>query len=104
MPTTYERLVAAGAPAIREPYFYRITETNEGNLRIQVRKQLPRFGSTQVGPSGFVQIHDARGRVNPGPVLPRLVAEARAIVAASQNAIAIRDEADDLLGDAKPNS
>lgn len=45
MANTYERLVAAGAPAIVEPRFYRIHENYKGGLRVEVRERNPRQGS-----------------------------------------------------------
>lgn len=47
MANTYERLVAAGAPAIVEPEFYRIKPDayNDGALVVEVRKRKPYRGS-----------------------------------------------------------
>jgi len=42
---TLDRLVAAGAPAIAEPYFYRIAFTEAGDLSVQLRERRKLFGS-----------------------------------------------------------
>lgn len=46
MANTYEKLVAAGAPEIVEPRFYRIAEDyRNGELIVEVRERLPYKGS-----------------------------------------------------------
>lgn len=51
MATTYERLVEAGAPAIVEPLFYRVSEyiTNGRGIAIELRERKPRGGSRVLG-------------------------------------------------------
>lgn len=47
MANTYEKLVAAGAPAIVEPLFYRISENPiDGDLTVEIRERKPYKGST----------------------------------------------------------
>jgi len=46
---TMDRLVAAGAPEVVEPHFYRIAHTEEQNLAVELRVRRKRFGSDRVG-------------------------------------------------------
>lgn len=48
MANTYEKLIAAGAPAIVEPLFYRISESPIGDrdLTVEIRERKPYKGST----------------------------------------------------------
>jgi hypothetical protein len=43
---TYEKIVAAGAPAIVEPLFYRIFELHDQTLVVEIRERRPYKGST----------------------------------------------------------
>ncbi|UYL87649.1 hypothetical protein SEA_VRESIDENCE_45 [Arthrobacter phage VResidence] len=46
MSNTYEKLVNAGAPAIVEPLFYRVSENSvNGSIIVEVRERLPYKGS-----------------------------------------------------------
>jgi hypothetical protein len=46
MANTYEKFVAAGAPAITEPLFYRVHEDyGTKNVIVEVRERLPYTGS-----------------------------------------------------------
>lgn len=49
MASIYDRLVAAGAPEIIEPHFYRISETLNGAVRVELRKRNTYNGSTVLG-------------------------------------------------------
>ncbi|WGH21405.1 hypothetical protein SEA_EMOTION_56 [Arthrobacter phage Emotion] len=50
MANMYERLVAAGAPEVPEPYFLRIRESEMGYaaLEVQLRQRLPYGGSERI--------------------------------------------------------
>ncbi|WVX87898.1 hypothetical protein SEA_BERRIE_47 [Arthrobacter phage Berrie] len=45
MVNTYEKLVAAGAPAIVEPLFYRLYQDHTGAIVVEVRERRPYKGS-----------------------------------------------------------
>ncbi|AYN57765.1 hypothetical protein PBI_DRMANHATTAN_45 [Arthrobacter phage DrManhattan] len=45
MANTYEKLVAAGAPAIVEPLFYRVAQAHTGAIIVELRERLPYKGS-----------------------------------------------------------
>ncbi|WIC90202.1 hypothetical protein SEA_VROOMVROOM_52 [Arthrobacter phage VroomVroom] len=49
MASIFDRLVAAGAPAITEPHFYRISETHTGTVRVELRIRNTYKGSTLLG-------------------------------------------------------
>jgi hypothetical protein len=90
MGTTYDRLVAAGAPALTEPRFYRITSPEDGVLSVQLRERLPRLGSRVLG-----RRRVSAAALNAEDVLPAVVGALREIVAAQ-----IPDDTiGDLLGD-----
>jgi len=46
MSNSYEKFVAAGAPAIVEPLFYRVWESTNGSIVVEVRERLAYRGST----------------------------------------------------------
>lgn len=46
MANSYEKFVAAGAPAIVEPRFYRVYENVGGSIVVEVRERLAYRGST----------------------------------------------------------
>lgn len=45
MDTILDRIVAAGAPAVTEPRFYRLSETDAGGIRVELRELQPYGGS-----------------------------------------------------------
>jgi hypothetical protein len=75
MATTFDRLVEAGAPQIEEPYFYRISEPEDGMILVQLRKAKARFGSDYVA-SRTIHLRN----LLPANVLGEVVTAAREIV------------------------
>ena len=99
MATTYDRLVAAGAPKIAEPLFYRITEELGGQLRVQLRRRNARFGSTYLG-SEYV----FRSDVEEGALEAAVVSALTKVVARYRRDEALDAEAARIRGDLSPEA
>jgi len=90
MANTYERLVAAGAPAIVEPEFYRIKPDfyNDGALVVEVRKRKPYNGSDLLISKTVYAVTD-------GELIHELVEVCKQAV----GEIRLKDAVEDLTGD-----
>lgn len=86
----YDRLVAAGAPPLPEGRFYRIRETLEGLLVVEIRERRPRGRSRRVASAEVYQ-----GRES---LLEAVAAAARH----AAERIAYREDVADLEGDHYP--
>jgi hypothetical protein len=95
MATTFDRLVAAGAPRIHEPYSYRIEEPSPGSLKIILRRDLARGGTGRVA-SKSIDV----STLEPAAVLPAVVAACRAVVAQHEAELA----AYGLVGEYSPRA
>jgi hypothetical protein len=95
MATTFDRLVAAGAPRIHEPYSYRITEPFSGALKVVLRKDRP-LGGTEFVASYTIDVDG----LDPEAVLPAVVAACRAVVAERD----AREVAETLVGEYAPHA
>lgn len=70
MATTYESLIAAGAPELPGSLFYRVKLTEDATIRVEVRQPNPYFGSRRLV-SRFVSVQVGR------PALPQVIAAAK---------------------------
>lgn len=73
--TTYDRLVAAGAPPLAEPLFYRVKFDNDDDLVAEVRETRQRFGSDRLA-ARYIEVR----ALQPDQVLPALVEALQAAV------------------------
>ncbi len=87
----YDRLVAAGAPPLPGDRFYRIRESVEGEIRVEVREQRPRGRSRLLARA---PVYRARGSL-----LDAVVDAARSAVAQ----VAFREDLAELRGDLLPS-
>lgn len=87
---TLDRLVAAGAPAIAEPNFYRVAFTEAGDLSVELRQRRKLFGSDRLARRTVTPNAAA-----PGDTLGAVVEALRDMVGDAERARAIHS----LLGD-----